>query len=199
MFKNLGKDQSMKLILGSSSVYRQQLLSRLGFSFESSKPLVDEDEWKKKELTPHDLSLELSIAKASEVLTRFPHDLIIGSDQVAEVDGIILGKPGTIHKHIDQLKLLSGKTHSLWTAVTLLSSNDKMSWVHHTKLTMRELTQDEIESYVNLKEALDCAGGYKIESFGISLFQSIDSTDPTAIEGLPLLKLHQELKLRLIK
>ncbi len=184
----------MKLVLGSSSVYRKNLLSRLGFPFLTYKPDVDEDSWKEKKLSPLNLSKELAIAKAQDVLKHYPDCLILGSDQVAEVDGIILGKPLDEKNHEIQLKLLSGKTHSLWTAVALVTNTQVISWVQHTQLRMRALTDLEIKSYVQRREALDCAGGYKIESFGISLFDKIETDDPTAIEGLPLLTLAQELR-----
>jgi septum formation protein len=188
----LGEDRQVKLILASSSIYRQKLLARLNIPFSVEPSKVDEDQYKAD--SPSKLSEALAIAKAEAVALKFPQDLIIGSDQLAECEGVILGKPHTKIKHEEQLRFLSGKTHSLHTAVCLIGPKIKKSWVHETKISFRKLTDTEIKNYVNLEEALDCSGGYKIESFGISLMSKIETTDPTAIEGLPLLRLHEELK-----
>lgn len=180
-----------RLVLASSSPYRRALLERLGVEFDVRAPDVDEDQYKAMPCTPREIAERLANAKADAVATD--ETLVLGSDQVAVLDGEILGKPGTRERACAQLERLAGRTHSLITAVCLLGDR-RSTWAQETHLTMRALTRDEIVRYVDADLPLDCAGSYKIESLGIALFERIESDDMTAIEGLPLLRVAQELR-----
>lgn len=177
----------MGLILASTSKYRAQLLERLGVSFQSVAPDVDEHAARKPEWSPQKVATELARLKADSVAQRFPNDVIIGSDQVAERDGVVLGKPGTKAAAVTQLQRLAGRTHILWTAVVIVSPYGVATHLDRTALRMRGLSREEIERYVDYDQPLDCAGSYKIESRGIVLFEEIVTEDQTAITGLPLL------------
>ncbi len=189
----MGKNQSLTLpwplILASTSKYRGSLLAQLGFPFESIAPGVDEDEFKDKGLSPSDLATKLSALKARAVFLKRPDGCVIGSDQVCHVDGIILGKPHSTEKAIDQLLSMQGKTHELLTAVTVINPKGEETFLNRTVLKMRPLKKQSIENYVHLDSPLDCAGSYKLESGGIKLFESIETQDHTAIIGLPLIEL----------
>jgi len=188
----MGKDFKMKIILASSSPYRKNLLSRLDYPFDVFSPQVDETQIPKN-LMPKEISSYLAEKKAQEVFKQYPQDLIIGCDQVVECEGLVLGKPLTTDNHVKQLHFLNNKSHFLHSAVCLLSSKTKDTWVHTTEIIFRHLTDSEIQNYVGKHEALDCAGGYKIESFGIGLIKKMITDDPTGIEGLPLISLHEKL------
>lgn len=193
MFKNMGKNQSLKtpypLILASTSKYRGALLSQLGWEFEAVAPGVDEDKVKAQGLTPENLAQELSLMKAKAVYVRNEGTCVIGSDQVCHLEGMILGKPHTHERAIEQLMLMQGKTHELLTAVTVITPKRIETFLNKTTLQMRKLTREEIISYVEFDVPLDCAGSYKLESRGIKLFEKIETTDQTSIIGLPLIQL----------
>lgn len=193
----MGKNQSLTLpfplILASTSKYRGELLSQLGWPFEAMAPGVDEDKIKENNHSPSELALVLSELKARAVALKRPDACIIGSDQVCAMDGMIFGKPGTVEKAREQISLLQGKSHDLLTAVTVISPSGTHSFVNKTTLHMRPLTLSQIHSYVNDDEPLDCAGSYKLESRGIKLFHKIDMSDHTAIIGLPLIELTSTL------
>jgi septum formation protein len=179
------------IILASQSKYRAEQLKDYGLSFTQVKPLVDEDELKTKflSLSPADLCQRLAKEKALSVAKLNPDSIVIGSDQLVEFNGKILGKPGTIENNIKQLQMLSGQAHNILTAVHVYyNGKDSFEMINAT-LTLRDLTFDEIKSYVAFENAIDCAGGYKIESRGISLMKTIDTADFTSIKGLPLLAL----------
>lgn len=181
------------LILASTSRYRAQLLSQLSWPYSQENPGVDEDELKLKKLSPHNLASSLSELKARAVFSKHPMASVIGSDQVCHLNGIILGKPGTKDKAIEQLMLMQGKTHELLTAVTVLSPKGEVTFVNRTVLNMRSLERKTVENYVDADSPLDCAGSYKLESRGIKLFESIETSDHTAIIGLPLIELSNVL------
>jgi septum formation protein len=181
------------LILASTSTYRSQLLSQLGWPFENVAPCVDEDMVKKTGMLPHELAHTLGMMKAQAVFIRYPDACVIGSDQVCHLEGEILGKPHTAQKAIEQLSFMQGKTHELITSVTVMNSERTESFTNITRLTMRELSLAEIESYVLFDKPLDCAGSYKLESRGIKLFSKIEMNDHTAIIGLPLVELTSTL------
>ena len=181
-----------KLILASTSVYRKQLLQRLNIPFEVIEPAFDEELYKKQGRSAAELSLFLATGKAKSVNQQ--NACVIGSDQVVSFDGKILGKSHTSTGAFEQLKSLQGKTHQLITSTSLLFKGEEVSWTDTVQLTMRPLTATEIDNYIKLDNPVDCAGSYKIESFGISLFERIHAEDFTAIQGLPLLKLHLHLK-----
>lgn len=183
-----------KIVLASQSPYRKQLLQRLGVDFTTTHPLVDEDEVKENISNPVELVQELSKLKARSVSKLFHDHLIIGSDQLVSFESKILGKPLTKENAFEQLRAMSGKTHSLLTSVTLINEKDEYTFLNETKLTMKHLSDSFIQEYIEKDRPLDCAGSYKIERAGISLFDSIDCADFTAITGLPLIELSKYLQ-----
>jgi len=180
-----------RIVLASTSPYRRQLLEQLDIPFETHAPGVDEDAFKNQGLEPSELSKLLAQKKAEALAELFPDALIIGGDQVAEIDGECLSKPGTPEKACQQLKQLSGRAHRLWSALAVhepKTGRTEVSLEKHT-LTFRPLSDIQIEKYVALDKPLDCAGSYRIEGRGIALFSSIEGSDYTAIIGLPLIRL----------
>jgi septum formation protein len=184
------------LILASTSPYRRTLLERLGLPFRCVAPGVDEAAFKQEITDPAALALRLAVTKAEAVATRFPDSVVIGSDQLAAIDGDILGKPGSPSAAVAQLERLAGRTHGLVTAVCVLRHSDGLCRTHtdRTRLTMRPLSHDELTRYVALDDPTDCAGSYKIESAGVALFERIETDDFTAITGLPLIALARLLR-----
>jgi septum formation protein len=183
-----------RLILASTSRYRSALLQRLGVPFEAIAPDVDESEAKGWGLSPRDLALELAGQKARAVATKHPDAVVIGSDQVGDLDGDLLDKPGTDVRACAQLMTMQGRTHRLWTAVYVVGpAGAEAHWVDETRLTMRALSAEQIAAYVAADQPLDCCGSFKIESRGVALFSKVEGADPTAIEGLPLMRLTTEL------
>lgn len=193
----MGKDQSLKLpyplILASTSKYRGELLSQLGWPFEAMAPGVDEDQLKNQELSPTQLAMELAKLKAQAVFKKRPDACVIGSDQVCMLNGELLGKPGNKARAIEQLQKMQGTHHELITAVTILSPHGEIHFHNRTLLFMRPLNLKEITHYVDQDLPLDCAGSYKLESTGIKLFEKIEMDDHTSIIGLPLIQLNNHL------
>lgn len=186
-----------ELILASTSVYRRELLARLGLPFRVVAPSFDEETLKGGTLSPDDLALRLAQEKAASVAARYPDACVIGSDQVVTLDGTLLGKPRTRERAIEQLEALSGRVHRLLTALVLLGPRGQSAAqldVHH--MQMRALGRDELTRYVDADQPLDCAGSYKIESRGIALFSRVEGSDFTAITGLPLIALTSMLRTR---
>ena len=177
------------LVLASTSKYRGELLSQLGWPFEAVAPGVDEDKVKSQNNSPEELALILSKFKAEAVFARRPDSCVIGSDQVCTMEGRIFGKPHTIEAATEQISLMQGKKHELLTAVTIIHPGGSESFINRTTLHMRPLSLREIHSYVEEDLPLDCAGSYKLESKGIKLFHKIEMSDHTAIIGLPLIEL----------
>lgn len=184
---------NQELILASESQYKKNILKRLEIAFSTDAPAIDE--------TPHTgesaraLSVRLAQQKAETIAAKHPTATVISTDQSAEVDGEILGKPGTIANACTMLQKLSGKTISFFTSVGVIAPNHPC--LIHTEeviVTIRALDHQEIERYVAKDQPLDCAGSFKVESLGISLFTSVKSEDPTALEGLPLIRLCQWLR-----
>lgn len=182
------------LILASTSPYRERLLRRLGIPFRVVPSGIDESTFKESISAADELTVALAQAKARSVAQREPDAVVIGSDQVAVLGSELLSKPGSREANIDQLKRLSGETHELITAVCVLHGAEERILLDHTALTMRRLNRDEIEAYVDIDRAFDCAGGYKYEEHGISLYEDVRCTDATAIEGLPLISLARTLR-----
>ncbi|MBX3040126.1 MAG: septum formation protein Maf [Bdellovibrionaceae bacterium] len=180
------------LILGSTSPYRRELLERLGISFETRKPLIDEEAEKDPSLSPEELARHLAFKKAESLLT--PGCVIIGGDQLVSFEGQILGKPGHREKAIEQLLAMNGKAHDLLTAICVLDGNQILHHLDSTRIHFKKLERSQIEKVVDLDEPFDCAGAYKIEKHGIALVEKIESEDFTAIQGLPLLALSRMLK-----
>jgi septum formation protein len=177
------------LVLASTSVYRRQLLSRLQLQFEVAAPEVDETPHAGE--APQASALRLAQAKARAVAGRFPRALIIGSDQVAELHGVRLDKPGTQARAHAQLALLSGQAAVFHTALALLdaASGRMQTSVVPTRVRFRSLTDLQIDSYLSKEQPLDCAGSAKSEGLGIALLEAIEGDDPTALIGLPLIAL----------
>lgn len=183
-----------KLILASTSPYRRELLSRLGLPFEVANPQTDESNLGGE--TPEHMALRLSEAKARAVADAYPDALIIGSDQVATVDGKIYGKPGTHERAVMQLRALSGKTVNFFTGLCLFNSRTGEADVRGvpTLVTFRELSETEIENYLHREPAYNCAGSAKSEGLGIALLSSMKGEDPNALVGLPLIALCDMLR-----
>ena len=177
------------LILASSSVYRRSLLQRLGIAFTTVSPDVNETPLPGER--PEATALRLAVSKAQAVSTVNPGGLIIGSDQVADLDGAALGKPGNHDKAVRQLRALSGRRVVFHTALCLLDAASGHHQLQNvpTAIQFRQLSDAQIERYLQIEQPYDCAGSAKIESLGIALVEKIDSDDPTAIIGLPLMRL----------
>jgi septum formation protein len=177
------------LVLASTSPYRRELLRRLQLDFDVVAPGVEEAS--RPGESPAATALRLAQAKASAVRPAYPHALIIGSDQVAEVDGERLDKPGTHERACAQLNRLSGRAASFHTAVALLnaSSGSLRTRLVLTRVVFRELTPAMIDAYLRKEQPYDCAGSAKSEGLGIGLLRAIEGDDPTALIGLPLIAL----------
>lgn len=183
-----------KLILASTSPYRRELLGRLGLPFEVANPQTEESTLFGE--TPETMALRLSEAKARAVAEAYPDALIIGSDQVATVDGKIYGKPGTHERAVAQLQALSGKTVNFFTGLCLFNSRTGEADVRGvpTLVTFRKLSDSEIENYLRREPAYNCAGSAKSEGLGIALLSSMTGEDPNALVGLPLIALCDMLR-----
>lgn len=179
---------SRSLILGSSSRYRAELLGRLRVPFQSVSPEVDETPLPDE--APSALALRLALAKAREVAQRFPESVVIGSDQVADLSGIPLGKPGTHERAVAQLQRMRGHTVVFQTAVAVvcLASGFEQVDLAPVSVVFRELSDAEIERYLRTEKPYDCAGSAKSEGLGIALLERIDNDDPSALVGLPLIR-----------
>ena len=177
-----------RLILGSTSPYRRELLLRLRLPFEVVSPDVDETPLASE--SPRALALRLALAKAQAVALRHPQAVVIGSDQVADLDGEPLGKPGTHARATRQLQRMRGKTVVFQTAVAVVCLETGFSQVELAQVNVkfRNLGDAEIERYLRAETPYDCAGSAKSEGLGIALLESIDSDDPTALVGLPLIR-----------
>jgi septum formation protein len=175
------------LILASTSVYRRELLQRLRIPFEVISPNVDETPLTGESTL--DLALRLANAKAAAVAKEHPHAWVIGSDQVADLCGAAIGKPGNFERALAQLQLMRGQTVTFYTALCLMKSDIQTTLNVPTEVTFRKLPDDVLESYLLAEEPYDCAGSAKSEGLGISLLESIKSDDPTALIGLPLIAL----------
>lgn len=176
------------VVLGSTSRYRRELLSRLNIPFEVASPEVDETPLPGE--APRDLALRLARAKARAVATKFPDAAVIGSDQVADLDGEPLGKPGTHARAVLQLQRMRGRTVIFQTALAVVCQATGFEQVDlaAVKVRFRDLSDAEIEAYLRAETPYDCAGSAKSEGLGIALLESIDNDDPTALVGLPLIR-----------
>ncbi|CAN5289746.1 Maf family protein [soil metagenome] len=182
------------LILASTSPYRRALLARLGLPFDVARPEVDETSLTGE--TPEAQAIRLAEAKARAIAKRYPQDWVIGSDQVAQLDGTALGKPGSFERAADQLAAASGKRVAFYTAVCLYRVADRrmLAMRDTTFVQFRRLDAGEIERYLHAEQPYDCAGSFKAEGLGITLFESIQSSDPSALVGLPLIGLSRALR-----
>jgi septum formation protein len=175
------------LILASTSAYRKELLERLRIPFEVISPKVDETPLTGESTL--ELALRLANAKAAAVSKEHPNAWVIGSDQVADLCGAAIGKPGNFERALAQLQLMRGQTVTFHTALCLMKGTTQTTLNIPTKVTFRKLSDDVLESYLLTEEPYDCAGSAKSEGLGISLLESIQSDDPTALIGLPLIAL----------
>ncbi len=182
------------LVLGSTSRYRRELLERLRVPFEVAAPDVDETPL--PEEAPRDLAQRLALAKAYAVAARFPQAVVIGSDQVADLHGEPLGKPGNHANAVAQLRRMRGQTVVFQTALSVvcLETSFAQTALAQVQVRFRDLSDAEIEAYLLAEQPYDCAGSAKSEGLGISLLERIDSDDPTALIGLPLIRTCQLLR-----
>jgi len=176
------------LILGSTSRYRRELLERLRLPFEVASPDVDETPQAGE--APAALAARLALAKARAVAAAHPNAVVIGSDQVADLDGEPIGKPGTHERAVEQLRRMRGRSVVFHTAVAVVceASGFAGSALAPVTVRFRDLTDVEIEHYLRTEQPYDCAGSAKCETLGIALLDAIDSDDPTALVGLPLIR-----------
>jgi septum formation protein len=182
------------LILASTSVYRRELLARFGLPFETLAPGVSEAHVAQE--SPADRALRLALEKARAVARAHPQAVVIGADQVAACGDQLLDKPGDAARSREQLEALSRRTALFYTACAVLGGSRAVHLAHvdTTSVLFRELSAGEIERYVAREQPYDCAGGFRAESLGITLFECIESRDPTALIGLPLIWLAAALR-----
>jgi septum formation protein len=192
---------SRPIVLGSTSIYRRELLMRLRLPFDVESPGVDETP--RTDETPRALALRLALEKARAVAAHHPQAAVIGSDQVADLDGRPLGKPGDHDRAVTQLRAMRGRSVVFQTAVAVvcLESGFEGVDIAAVRVRFRELSDAEIESYLRAEQPYDCAGSARSEGLGIALLEAIDNDDPTALVGLPLIRtcrLLREAGVRLI-
>jgi len=190
-----GVPPALPVVLGSGSAYRRELLSRLLARFDVVVPAVDEAAVP-GEPAPA-LARRLANLKAATVAAVRPDAIVIGSDQVAECAGRILGKPGSADRAREQLRLCSGHELRLHTAACMIAPGGSPPPQAHLDLTVlrfRRLSDEQIRAYVDRDQPLDCAGSFRFEALGAALFESVQTQDPTAIQGLPLLWLATALE-----
>lgn len=185
-----------QLILASTSPYRRQFLERLGLPIQTRDPNVDESAQPGEAASK--LAVRLANAKADSVAERTDaaDTIIIGADQVAALDGELLRKPGDRRTALRQLMACQGKVVSFHTACTVIDQKTDRRWqgMDHTQVSFLTLDERRLDRYIELEKPFDCAGGFKAEGLGIVLFDSIESTDPTALPGLPLIWLSSVLR-----
>ncbi len=190
--------QQFRLILGSSSVYRKELLSRLRIPFEIMVPDIDESA--RPIESPDATAMRLAHEKALAIAAKAPESLIIGSDQVATLDGAQIGKPGTHENALKQLQTMRGRTVVFHTALCLLDNRVDVASLPfqlkniQTSVTFRDLPDHELDAYLRIEQPYDCAGSAKNEGLGIAIIEKIESSDPTALTGLPLIALTSMLR-----
>jgi septum formation protein len=188
----------LRLILGSSSIYRKELLSRLHLPFEVIAPDIDETAYPHE--SPGATALRLAQQKAAAIAAKIPNALVIGSDQVATLDGEQIGKPGTHDNALRQLQKMRGRTVVFHTALCLIDGRTGSSSPQcqlenvETFVTFRDLPDDELDAYLRIEQPYDCAGSAKNEGLGIAIIEKIESSDPTALTGLPLITLTAMLR-----
>ena len=177
------------IVLASSSRYRRELLARLHLPFAVDRPEIDESALTGED--PASTALRLAQFKAEAVASRHAGALVIGSDQIAELDGAAIGKPGAYAAALEQLEWMQGRSVVFHTALALLDTATGATQLGNvpTRVRFRRLPRALLEAYLRLDAPFDCAGAAKIESAGIALVESVESTDPTALVGLPLIRL----------
>jgi septum formation protein len=183
-----GMTTALPLILASTSPYRRELLARLRLPFKLMSPQVDETP--RDGETPASLALRLGLEKARVVGKQQPDAVVIGSDQVADLNGVAIGKPGDHERATNQLRLMSGKEVLFHTAVAVahVATGFERALLATVTVRFRPLSDTDIERYLRAEQPYDCAGSAKCETLGIALLASIESDDPTALVGLPLIR-----------
>jgi septum formation protein len=178
-----------KLVLASTSPYRRELLERLGLPFESAAPRFDEQI--EQGIAPEELVRNLALGKALSLSDDFPDAVIIGSDQVFVAAGEIVGKPGSAEKAFEQLKRMSGASHTFYTGLAVVdtASGTRLTSCVPFTVTLRHLADNEIRNYIRRENPLNCAGSFMIEGLGIALMEKLEGTDFTSLIGLPLIQL----------
>jgi septum formation protein len=189
-----GERAPLDLVLASTSPYRRALLGRLGVPFRCLPPQFDETSVAIESVAPRVLAETLARRKAESIAAIEPGAVVIGCDQLVSLEGRILGKPGTVPRAIEQLELMAGRSHDLITALVVIGRGKAIDHTDLTRMKMRPLCRPEIERYVFQDQPVDCAGSYKLEERGIVLFERIETEDPTAITGLPLIRLTEILR-----
>ena len=186
--------KSLPLVLGSTSPFRREILQKLDIPFSTAAPDIDESPEDQEK--PQDLVQRLAELKARAVAAQYSEHLIIGSDQVAVIDGKILGKPGSHEKAVDQLQQASGQTVNFYTGLCLFNSASgaMQSDVVPFDVVFRTLTRSEIDNYLHKEKPYHCAGSFKSEGLGIALFERLQGDDPNTLIGLPLIRLISMLK-----
>jgi septum formation protein len=185
----VGKNASRDLVLASTSPYRRALLARLGVPFRCLAPRFDESSVSISGKDPRKAAEILARGKAESVVSIEPAATIIGCDQLVSFEGLIMGKPVTMERAIEQLQALAGRTHELITALVVIQGDQSLCHIDFSRLRMRPLSRTELERYADHDRPVDCAGSYKLEERGIVLFERIETQDYTAITGLPLIAL----------
>lgn len=177
------------LVLASSSPYRREILAKLGLPFACAAPEIDESPLPDE--PAERMVVRLAENKARALAKRFPNHLIIGSDQSAVLDDRVMGKPGCRERAMEQLRAASGKTVAFYTGLCVLNSasGDSLCDLDVTRVTFRVLDERQIAGYVERERPYDCAGGFKSEGLGVALFERIETEDPNALIGLPLIRL----------
>lgn len=183
-----------KIILASTSIYRKQLLEKLNIPFICDTPDVDESPIPSE--SPEQLVQRLAFNKANALSVKYPNHLLIGSDQVCVINNQITGKPLSFQNAVEQLKAASGKKIMFYTGLSLLNSQsgNAQTICETFSVYFRELTDKEIENYINKEQPLNCAGSFKSEGLGITLFNKFEGRDPNTLVGLPLMALITMLK-----
>jgi len=177
------------LILASTSPYRLAVLRRAGLDPLPVAPGVDESIYKELHSLPREVAMQCARAKALAVASQHRDAVVVAGDQVVACEGLRCDKPGSIEQAVEQLMMLQGRAHQLWSAITVCGDGGALEQtdIHCTTLRMRSMTRAMAERYVRLDSPLDCAGSYRIEARGVALFDEIDGDSPGAIEGVPLL------------
>ncbi|EAT12023.1 septum formation inhibitor Maf [Bermanella marisrubri] len=183
-----------RLILGSSSPFRRELLEKLDLSFECDSPDIDETPLKNEK--PEDMVARLAKAKAMAIAERNPQSIIIASDQCATLDGEIIGKPGDHENAVAQLQKASGRCVTFYTSLCVYNGQNEVSEeiVEPFYVYFRELNDQQIENYLQKEQPYNCAGSFKSEGLGISLFDRLEGSDPNTLIGLPLIQLIRMLE-----
>ncbi len=192
--KNLSSTSAIQLVLGSSSPFRRKLLARLGLNFTTASPHIDETAAPDEK--PELLVMRLATLKALAVSLDHPQALIIGSDQIAMLDDVILGKPGNHARAVEQLTMASGKKVTFFTGLCLLNSGtgNCQTFCEPFHVYFRPLDANTIENYLKREQPYNCAGSFKSEGLGIILFEKLEGDDPNSLIGLPLIRLVSMLR-----